>query len=291
MKRLSGLFCVALATSLLLSPFGCGSGTAVAEDSAEDTEWDSEIGFDSLAEIEENFAFHFVSTQNERRSDEFNYSWTLVDGAVQRVGNIDAYSDTVNIAIMTYTGNVYSDFELSVDVRCGTSTSYWPVIGIRQQIPGKYYTTEGGGTGVFMQQNGKITLWGPISGGIVEKDIPDIDSYYPSVWHNIRILAVGTVLTVFVDGKEVLSSSVLSTDYVKGYKNFLRILFRGFNFCRGDFCKQYRFPKRNRRGFIGIEESGKFTDCFGRQNGIKRRNRRSKGIEEIRLYGGILCRR
>ena len=68
-----------------------------------------------------------------------------------------------------------------------------------------------------MQQNGKITLWGPISGGIVEKDIPDIDSYYPSVWHNIRILAVGTVLTVFVDGKEVLSSSVLSTDYVKGY--------------------------------------------------------------------------
>ena len=217
MKRLSGLFCVALATSLLLSPFGCGSGTAVAEDAAEDTEWDSEIGFDSLAEIEENFAFHFVSTQNERRSDEFNYSWTLVDGAVQRVGNIDAYSDTVNIAIMTYTGNVYSDFELSVDVRCGTSTSYWPVIGIRQQIPGKYYTTEGGGTGVFMQQNGKITLWGPISGGIVEKDIPDIDSYYPSVWHNIRILAVGTVLTVFVDGKEVLSSSVLSTDYVKGY--------------------------------------------------------------------------
>ena len=68
---------------------------------------------------------------------EVDYSWKLEDGAVKRVGNIDAAGDTRNIAIMTYTGNVYSDFELSVDIRCGTTTSYWPVVGVRQQIPGK----------------------------------------------------------------------------------------------------------------------------------------------------------
>ena len=94
MKGLSKLLYIALA-ALLLFPFGGRSGTVVAEDSVEDTAWDKEIDFDSLAEIEENFAFHFVSTQNERRSDEFNYSWTLADGAVQRVGYLVASSDTV----------------------------------------------------------------------------------------------------------------------------------------------------------------------------------------------------
>lgn len=212
MKKMRSVICAAL-SALLLLPCAVKAPRVTAEES----KWDNEINFDSVEEIEENFVFHFVSAQNERRGDEFDYSWKLEDGAAKRVGNIDAAGDTRNIAIMTYTGNVYSDFELSVDIRCGTTTSYWPVVGVRQQIPGKYYTTEGGGTGVFMQQNGKITLWGPISGGIVEKDTPDASSYYPSVWHNLRIVAMGTVLTVYLDGTEVLSSSVLSTDYVKGY--------------------------------------------------------------------------
>lgn len=215
-----------LITAVILAFTMCACGVLgvafAAQDSAVTREsyWDTELSLSSKAEIEENFDFHFVSTQNSRRADKFDYTWEIKDGALHRIGNVDSASDTINIAIITYKGNVYDDFELSVDIREGSLTPYWAAVGVRQQIPGKYYTTMGGGTGVFMQQNGKITLWGPISNGIVEKNIPTAADWYPMQWRTMRIVAVGTQITVYIDGTEVLRQSINSTDYVKGYISF-----------------------------------------------------------------------
>lgn len=209
-KFISFSICCALISGLCFVP------NAFVKTNASD-DWDRIITFESEEEVIQNFDFHFASQQNERRSDKFGYSWEISDGALKRTGNIDTASDTVNIAILTYRGNVYSDFKLSVDFKAGTKTPYWPAVCIRQQIPGKYYTTEGGGTGIFMQQNGKITFWGPVTGGIIEKDIPAVSSYFSAVWHNLEITAVGTLVTVKLDGVKVNEVSVLSTDYVKGY--------------------------------------------------------------------------
>ena len=190
--------------------------------------WDVVETFDNEASVEEKFDFYFCSSQNARRSDELAYTWTLEDGAITRTGNVDIADTTINIAIMTYVGEVYDDFELSVDFKAGSLTACWPVIGIRQQIPGKNYTVEGGGAGVFMQQDGKITLWGPIVSGntlgnLFEDPIPNKDAYYPLMWHNMRIRAEGSSVKVFIDDAEVASVTVNSTDYSKGYVSLISV--------------------------------------------------------------------
>lgn len=199
----------------------------IAHSSAEQ-EWDTVETFDSKTSVEENFDFYFCSSQNARRSDELSYTWTLSDGAITRNGNIDIEDTTVNIAVMTYIGEVYDNFELSVDFKAGSLTAFWPVIGIRQQIPGKNYTVEGGGAGVFMQQNGKITLWGPIisgnvNGNLYEEFIPDYSDYYALVWHNMRILAADSNVKVYVDDLLVSDMTVNTTDYGKGYISLLSV--------------------------------------------------------------------
>lgn len=216
------VFTSALVLAAVICAFGLSGFAASAQDApaAASSYWDTELALGSKEEIEQNFDFHFVSTQNARRSDKFEYSWEIKDGALHRIGNVDSASDTINIAILTYKGDVYDDFEMQVDIKEGCLTPYWAAVGVRQQIPGKYYTTSGGGTGVFMQQNGKITLWGPISNGIVEKNIPSASSWFPMQWRTMRIVARGTQITVYIDAVEVLRQSVNSTDYVKGYISF-----------------------------------------------------------------------
>ena len=225
MKKL--LTILGLASVLTLGVGGAAgyvSASAQESESVQQTKtWDVTETFDNVNSIEDNFDFYFCSSQNARRGDEFNYTWELKEGAAYRTGNVDSAADTVNIAIMTYVGEVYDNFELSVDFKAGSLTPYWPVVGIRQQIPGKNYTVDGGGTGVFMQQNGKITFWGPITGGIYEKDIPNISSYYPLMWHTMRILADGSAVTVYVDEVEVANITVNATDYTKGYISLISV--------------------------------------------------------------------
>lgn len=215
MKKIAFALCALLLPAAFLLP----ARPASAVDNTEtETVWDDVCTFDTAEEVEEKFVFHFVSEQNDRRADKLAYSWKIEDGAIVRTNNVDASRDTINIAILTYTGATYDDFELSVDFAAGSKTGFWGAVGIRQQIPGKYYTTPGGGTGIFMQQKpAKITFWGPLTNGIYEKDIPAASSYYPSQWHNMRILAEGTSVTVWVDGEEVAVQSVNNTDYAKGY--------------------------------------------------------------------------
>ena len=188
--------------------------------------WDNEVFFESEKEVEENFSAYFASEQNARREDELNFSWKVEGGAICRTNNVDVSKDTVNIAVLTYKRDTYSDFEISVDFQAGAKTAYWPVVAIRQQIPGKYFLTPGGGAGIFMQQNGKITAWGPIvnaGAAPVEKDISGISDYYACMWHNLRIVAEGSSVTVYVDGVQELSLSVGTTDYIKGYISLLSV--------------------------------------------------------------------
>lgn len=183
----------------------------------EETVWDDEIDFGSEEEVRSKFTAHFCSDQGTRRADDLSYSWKLDGGVLTRTNNVDPKLDTRNIAVLTYTGNTYDDFEMSVDYRMGGKNKYWPVVGIRQQIPGKYYTTEGGGAGIFMQDSGKITMWGPILGGLQEYPIPNVGSYDNTEWHTMRIRAEGRSVVVWIDGTEVREFSVNSTDYIKGY--------------------------------------------------------------------------
>lgn len=217
--------------------------------------WDAVETFDNEDVIDDKFDFYFCSSQNARRGDELAYSWDVKDGAIYRTGNIDSAADTVNIAIMSYVSEVYDDFELSVDFKAGSLTAYWPVIGIRQQIPGKNYTVEGGGAGVFMQQDGKITLWGPIINGntlgnLYEEAIPNISTYYSLMWHTMRIRAEGSSVKVWVDETEVANITVNATDYSKGYISLISVN----NDCAFDNFKV--------RGLGGSSQKGNETNKY-----------------------------
>ena len=216
---LCGLLTMAVcAASLPLSGFG-----AVAQEgAAEEPVWDDVVTFDTAEETEEKFSAYFVSEQNNRRADRLDCSWKVEDGVLTRTNNVNPALTTSNVAILTYMEETYENFELSVDFRAGGKTGFWPVIGIRQQIPGKYYALPGGGAGVFMSQEGKITLWGPIIVGNVmtnlyEETAAALAPYYGKMWHTMVIRAEGTTLSVAVDGVGVYSGSVATTDYVKGY--------------------------------------------------------------------------
>lgn len=182
-----------------------------------ETQWDDVVSLTDEAEIREKFVAHFSSSQATRREDDFAYSWRVDGDSILRTNNVDTAQTTVNTAILTYTKNTYDDFELTVDYKMGYKTVCWPVVGIRQQIPGKRYDSVNGGAGIFMQDNGKITIWGPIYGGLAEQYIPDYTAYRPREWHNIRIRAEGKTITVWVDEVETANFAVNTTDYLKGY--------------------------------------------------------------------------
>ena len=175
------------------------------------------ISLTDEAEIREKFVAHFSHTQAERREDDFSYSWRVDGDSILRTNNVDTAQTTVNTAILTYTKNRYDDFELSVDYKMGAKTVCWPVVGIRQQIPGKRYDSVNGGAGIFMQDNGKITIWGPINGGLSEQYIPNYTAYRPREWHNMVVRAEGKLITVWVDEVKTAEFAVNTTDYLKGY--------------------------------------------------------------------------
>ncbi len=213
---------------------------------AAQAEWDDVISLDNEEEIREKFAAHFCSAQSTRRDDDFSYSWRVDNGSVLRTNNVDTAQTTVNTAILTYTKNTYDDFELSVDYKMGAKTVCWPVVGIRQQIPGKRYDSVNGGAGVFMQDNGKITIWGPINGGISEQYIPDHTAYKHLDWHNMRIRAEGKTVAVWVDGVLTANFSVNTTDYLKGYVSLQSVN----NDCR---FKNFRIRALNAGGEVANE--------------------------------------
>ena len=120
---------------------------SAAEASQTEEDWDAVESFDSANDAKKNFDFYYISDasqSNARRADKLEYSWKVEDGAVTRVGNIDTIKDnTVNISIMTYVADEYKDFELSVNFKMGTMTNYWPVVAIRQDMPGQYHLKSG----------------------------------------------------------------------------------------------------------------------------------------------------
>lgn len=72
-----------------------------AETEKTQSEWDTEIGFDSQEEAERYFSAYFVSDQNNRRADKLEYSWKVEDGVLTRTNQVNPVADHSNVAILT----------------------------------------------------------------------------------------------------------------------------------------------------------------------------------------------
>lgn len=144
--------------------------------------------------------------------------WAITDGVLKRINDVKKDSNSGNyetnqIAVLTYAKETFLNFELSVDVKRGPS-GFWPVIGIRQIEEGKYYLDDG--AGVFVQENGMITLWGDavVTGPY---EFATVDGWKMHEWHNLQIRVLGNELMVSVDHAPWVTQALKEEFYDEGY--------------------------------------------------------------------------
>ena len=175
-----------------------------------------------------NNAFNAYYLQNELGSGKLesvsdsasavDAHWCIEGGVLKRINDVKP-SETTNryetnqLAVLTFTKEAYLNFELSVDYKRGAN-GFWPVVAIRQLEEGKYYLDDG--AGVFVQQNGTITLWGDadVSGPY---EFASIDGYNASIWHNMQIKVLGNTLSVSIDNAPWVNQSLPEEFYEAGY--------------------------------------------------------------------------
>ena len=186
-----------------------------------------EQDFSDPVSVREDFAAYYVYTFGGGSEEDRIYSsydpaarWYLEDGAIIRKPLDDDIAlpiDTNSIGVLTYIKKKFVNFELTVDYCSGDKTYYWPVIGFRQREAGKYHLSDG--AGVFVQNGGKVTLWGTDGvGGPYET--AGINGYVNNTWHTLKVRVDGVNLSVFVDGAttpqytKVLPSSFFRSGYI-----------------------------------------------------------------------------
>ncbi len=226
-------FAVMAAAGLALVPAGGYTALAAeAYEEKEDAYYDYVQKFTDLAQV--NNVFHAYYLENALGSaqadlvgdsaDAQDSHWYIGNGEICRINDIKKNEttgkyETNQIAMLTFTKEAYLNFELSVDYRRGSS-GFWPVVAIRQLEEGKYYLDDG--AGVFVQQNGTVTLWGDeaISGPY---EFGSIDGYNDSAWHNLQIKVVGNVLEVSVDYTPYLKQNLPEEFYDTGYVSLVSV--------------------------------------------------------------------
>lgn len=235
-KWLSAASAGLAALCLFAVPCGAVAFAEVAEENdyaeKEDSFYSYVQNFTDLDQV--NNAFHAYYLENALGSarselvtddpESTESHWYIADGEICRINDVkrDEISgnyETNQIAMLTFTREAYLNFELSVDYQRGNS-GFWPVVGIRQLEEGKYYLDDG--AGVFVQQNGTITLWGDdvISGPY---EFSSVDGYDSGAWHNLQIRVLGNQLQVSVDYAPWASQNLPSEFYDTGYVSLISV--------------------------------------------------------------------
>ena len=139
-------------------------------------------------------------------------NWYIHDGILTRKVLDDDISDqfeTESFAILTLTKRTYVNFELTVDYKRDGDTFFWPIVAFRQTEPGQYFLEDG--VGVFMQRDGKATMWGGEGVGGPYESVSH-GSYVDSDWHTLRLRVEGLNVSIYIDDE---ISPMLSKDLPK----------------------------------------------------------------------------
>lgn len=190
--------------------------------------------FASAAAVNEDFEAYYqltMGSRSQRTAVDANAAegtnWYVEGGElIRQIVDNDISSDmgTDSFAILTFTKKQYVNFELTVDYRMGAETYWWPVVAFRQSEAGRYFLETGGG--VFVQQEGMVTLWGSdvdSIGGPYEG--MGVSGYNRSNWHTMRIRLDGLDLTVWLDGSSTpaLTRKLNSSAFKSGYVSLISV--------------------------------------------------------------------
>ena len=129
---------------------------------------------------------------------------------------------TDKVAILTYKGGIYKDFELNVDIKNGTKTYFWAMIGFGQVLPGTFVTQDGGGYYAYAEKEGRPIFWGNVQNANHEKTRirpPTLwyDDFDPAETHHLRLVVYDGIASLYVDDYNVPLVAKLADDYIGGY--------------------------------------------------------------------------
>ena len=188
--------------------------------------------FSDINSVRKDFSAYYVYTLGGGSEEDMIYDsyneqgrWYLESGSICRKslnGDVSPDYQTDSIGVLTLTKRKYVNFELTVDYCSGDSTHYWPVIAFRQNEPGRYHLSDG--AGVFVQNGGKVTLWGTDGiGGPYETQ--GISGYENNTWHTLKIKLDGINLSVYVDdSNEPNYKKSLNTEFFRmGYISLISV--------------------------------------------------------------------
>lgn len=189
--------------------------------------------FTSAAAVNADFTAYYQLTMGaastrtsvgESDADETNFY--VANGELVRHsldGDISSSYTTDSFAILTFTKQQYVNFDLTVDYQMGDASDFWPVVAFRQQEAGKYFLETG--AGVFVQKEGKVTLWGSDVDGIGGPYENSVSVYSRSGWHTLRVRLDGLDLSVWLDGSAspVLTRKLPLSSFKRGYVSLMSI--------------------------------------------------------------------
>lgn len=146
--------------------------------------------------------------------------WFLKDGILVRENSIDADAGTWRAAILTYSKQTFSNFELEVDYKQGNQTFWWTGVAFRQAEAGKSFFDDG--AGIFVQEGGQPTMWGAIGvGGPFEKTT--YPNYDRNAWHHLKLTVQGNKATLVVDSYPATEWNLNASFYQEGYVSLISI--------------------------------------------------------------------
>lgn len=222
-KNILATICAAV--TALSCVFTCGAIGGVKISASADSPIYTQT-FTNLTEVQEDFTAYYQTAMGASSmmmeigdsADDY-CNWYIQDGAIHRKeldDDLDPSFDTSSLAILSLTKRTYVNFELTVEYKRSADTYYWPVVAFRQSEPGQYFLEKG--VGVFVQRDGKTTMWGGEGvGGPYESS--SRGGYTDTAWHTLRLVVDGVSVRVYIDNDSnpAMSRNLPNNMFRQGY--------------------------------------------------------------------------
>lgn len=225
MKRMKRAGCFFLVLMLVLSIAGCsktdksncGKETVLTSqqfieqlNDISKNEWDYEQDFSDLAKVNQDFsAFYLTQFMGEWFKEEVAATpsgtahWAQsAEAGLVRAGDISSADGMANYAMLAYTAKRYANYRMQVEIKQGTATNYWAMLGIRLEEAGKHVFADG--LGYYCETDGSVKAWGHgLHGG--PYDMGKIAEYSQSAYQTYTVTVSGNYCIIESGGSTILS--------------------------------------------------------------------------------------